>query len=257
MILPNMVITGIYYRWLLVGDSSIIGEFLLGIITQPNRGIPSESPVNPQHTETGPGLGLELGILDLAPWSLRCLRVMAASTQHGLGIPCHSSSFPVRIPMAPCFPMFHAKSWKQRLRDPTVFVGFLQQVWLPFAPRNVFVSFICLRSGNRQKTGCCFVDHELTPIRPPGTQQTECSSEGLSSKWVELIGKSFYSGVSSVLQAWESLFDGWVVRKYTPTDSTLQTSSNLQTMDSSFLLVLIRPKFDMFMEWRQQWTWTV
>jgi hypothetical protein len=63
-----------------------------------------------------------------------------------------------------------------------VFVGSLQRIWLPFAPRNVISAFIRLRSGKRQKTGCCFVDHELTPIYPPGTPQTECSSEGLSIK---------------------------------------------------------------------------
>ena len=98
------------------------------------------------------GLSLVFWIWHRGLFAAWAPRVMAASMiQNGVVIPCHSSSFPARIPMAPCFPTFHTESWKQRLRDPTVFVGSLQRIWLPFAPRNVISAFIRLRSGKRQR----------------------------------------------------------------------------------------------------------
>ena len=184
------------------------------------------------------GLSLVFWIWHRGLFAAWAPRVMAASMiQNGVVIPCHSSSFPARIPMAPCFPTFHKESWKQRLRDPTVFVGSLQRILLPFAPRNVISAFIRLRSGKRQKTGCCFVDHELTPIYPPGTPQTECSSEGLSIKWVELIG----NGLTQVSNAASlSVIVWWLSCSKMP-------PSIIQDMDYSFLLILIHLKFYMLM----------
>ena len=137
------------------------------------------------HTEPSPGLGLELGLLDLAPWSLCCLSAQSDGCIDDSKRSCHPMSFLVLSSAHPYGTLFSNVSHrvlKAETAGSNCFCWFLATYLVAICSKKCDFSIYSFEKWQKTKTGCCFVDHELTPIYPPGTPQTECSSEGLSIK---------------------------------------------------------------------------
>ena len=162
------------------------------------------------------GLSLVFWIWHRGLFAAWAPRVMAASMiQNGVVIPCHSSSFPARIPMAPCFPTFHKESWKQRTAGSNCFCWFLATYLVAICSKKCDFSilFVWEVAKDKRLAVALLIMSLLRYIRLVHLR-LNAAARGFRSS--ELNSLEMVWLRSATQHPCQSLFDGWVVRKCHP-----------------------------------------